>query len=532
MNQNTETNTSAERFTVTYRITVQEDSSIEEVTSDISIEQTVEIPFDCIPQDHFHDGLIGQVESCNQRGENLFDVAISYRSDIVGFSIPQFLNVLYGNISLKQGIRIIDINLPPSLSTLLRGPSWGIDGIRSLIGVYGRPLACSALKPMGLPTDQLAEMAKALALGGIDIIKDDHGIADQHFHRFEERVAKCVQAVERVNLQTGRKTLYFPSISGSFHEIERQARFAAKEGIRGVLVAPMLQGFDTLRYLSSEYNFIIMAHPALTGTFFTTPTHGMSPALLLGKLFRYIGADISVFPNWGGRFPFSQEECKELAQALREDNASLKKTFPCPAGGMNLEKLNSMGQTYGEESVFLIGGALMQQSTDLKKSASDFMSEIRSLFCEQLESPQEPFISSCSLELPSSRQTKADYFPCSQFHWQKRISQKYKLDAADFAGITRTELIGRSGESTSFDLRYFEIEPGGFSSHEKHVHEHVIIGVRGSGLLVKMQKQLSITPHDIAYVGPLEPHQLRNTGTEPFGFFCIVDHERDKPVKA
>jgi ribulose-bisphosphate carboxylase large chain len=31
-------------------------------------------------------------------------------------------------------------------------------------------------------------MAHACALGGIDIIKDDHGLSDQPFCRYEERV--------------------------------------------------------------------------------------------------------------------------------------------------------------------------------------------------------------------------------------------------------------------------------------------------------------------------------------------------------
>lgn len=35
--------------------------------------------------------------------------------------------------------------------------------------------------------------------------------------------------------------------------------------------------------------------------------------------------------------------------------------------------------------------------------------------------------------------------------------------------------------------------------------------------------------YDVAYVGPGEQHQLRNREDEPFGFYCIVDHDRDRP---
>jgi len=35
---------------------------------------------------------------------------------------------------------------------------------------------------MGLTNKELAELASKFALGGIDIIKDDHGLANQNSH--------------------------------------------------------------------------------------------------------------------------------------------------------------------------------------------------------------------------------------------------------------------------------------------------------------------------------------------------------------
>jgi quercetin dioxygenase-like cupin family protein len=48
--------------------------------------------------------------------------------------------------------------------------------------------------------------------------------------------------------------------------------------------------------------------------------------------------------------------------------------------------------------------------------------------------------------------------------------------------------------------------------------------------------QLGETVHELAagdlvYVAPDEPHQFRNpSATEPLGFLCIVDAQRDRPV--
>jgi ribulose-bisphosphate carboxylase large chain len=79
-------------------------------------------------------------------------------------------------------------------------------------------------------------------------------------------------------------------------------------------------------------------------------------------------------------------------------------------------------------------------------------------------------------------------------------------------------------------LRYFEVAPGGFSSHEKHVHSHIVIGARGHGTLLLGGRQEVLQVNDVAYIAPLQEHQLRNDGPEPFGFFCIVDHDRDRPM--
>ena len=64
------------------------------------------------------------------------------------------------------------------------------------------------------------------------------------------------------------------------------------------------------------------------------------------------------------------------------------------------------------------------------------------------------------------------------------------------------------------------------------MHTHIVIGARGRGVLVLMDRRETLAPMDVACIGPLETHQLRNESSEPFGFFCIVDHDRDRPMAA
>lgn len=368
----------APRFHILYCITPDDSRPIEAHAKDICLEETVEIPGDCVPPAIWDAGIVGQVEAITPCAapSRAFDVKISYRADIANHSIPNLLNIIFGNISIRRGIKIIDIRLTPDQLRAFGGPRFGIGGLRAALGVHGRPLAATAIKPLGLSVQELARLAAGYALGGLDVIKDDHGLMDQPFHPFTERVARLQEAIGNANAKTGRRTLYFPMIAGRFDQIEAQMEFAAAQGCAGALIAPMLIGPDTGFHLARKYGLAVMTHPSFTGTHFHDPEHGMTPAMLLGRLFRVFGADISVFPNAGGRFTFSEQECLDLAIAMQEPLGDVKPGFPSPAGGMTIEKIDSMVAAFGHDAVFLIGGALMRHAPDPEVGARAFITAI------------------------------------------------------------------------------------------------------------------------------------------------------------
>jgi ribulose-bisphosphate carboxylase large chain len=118
------------------------------------------------------------------------------------------------------------------------------------------------------------------------------------------------------------------------------------------------------------------------------------------------------------------------------------------------------------------------------------------------------------------------------FRWDQVALEPYKLRTrrgADFAGASRQVIVGKDDAPVAFELRYFELQPGGFTSLERHRHCHVVIGVRGRGRMRVGGQEHHIAPFDIAYVGPYQPHRLTAHGRTPFGFFCVVDRRRDKP---
>jgi len=116
------------------------------------------------------------------------------------------------------------------------------------------------------------------------------------------------------------------------------------------------------------------------------------------------------------------------------------------------------------------------------------------------------------------------------YKWSGIKPEAYKKPDGSWADVVRHTLIGARGESTDFHLRYFEVAPGGNTSLESHEHEHVVVCVRGEGQCLVRKKEYEIGFMDVIYIPPGAPHQLRNPGKEPFGFLCIVDAERDRPV--
>lgn len=116
-----------------------------------------------------------------------------------------------------------------------------------------------------------------------------------------------------------------------------------------------------------------------------------------------------------------------------------------------------------------------------------------------------------------------------EMSWRGVRDEPYKAAGGGWSGIIRRVLIGGRGESAKFHVRYFEISPGGNSSLERHRHEHVVICVKGRGIIRtgKAKKQMDFM--DTAYISPDTVHQLLNPFDGPFGFLCIVNARRDKP---
>ena len=100
---------------------------------------------------------------------------------------------------------------------------------------------------------------------------------------------------------------------------------------------------------------------------------GFDCGCVLGQLPRICGADITVFPNYGGRFSLSQAQCRSIVDMCQEEIGNMPAIFPSPAGGMTFEKVAPMKEFYGNDVAFLMGGGLFTVTPDLPANCRKFI---------------------------------------------------------------------------------------------------------------------------------------------------------------
>ena len=84
-------------------------------------------------------------------------------------------------------------------------------------------------------------------------------------------------------------------------------------------------------------------------------------------------------------------------------------------------------------------------------------------------------------------------------------------------------------DSLACELRYFEMDAGGYSTLERHEHAHAVMILRGQGECLVGTEVRTVKQFDLVSIPVLAWHQFRATADEPLGFLCMVNVMRDRP---
>lgn len=279
----------------------------------------------------------------------------------IGAQIPMLFTALIGNISMGGQIKLLDVRFPKKYTDGFKGPKFGIEGVRKILGVKDRPLLNNMTKPCTGYTPEIGvELFKAAALGGVDIVKDDELIANASFNSVADRVKLNIEAEKEVFQKKGERTLYAVNISDEIPMVFENAKRAIDAGANAIMVNYLATGFTVLRALAEDpnINVPILAHMDVAGAYYMSPVHGVASSLILGKLARLAGADIVVVPAPYGKAPILVHQFKRISQNLTFPMYDLKPTFPMPSGGITPLNVSMVVKDLGTDIVIGSGGGI------------------------------------------------------------------------------------------------------------------------------------------------------------------------------
>src|SRR4030042_3236490 len=287
-------------------------------------------------------------------------------------NVPNILSSIAGNIFGMKAVRTIrleDVSFPKSILRSFRGPRYGIDGVRKMMKVRGRPLLGTIIKPkLGLNTEHHAQSAYESWIGGCDIVKDDENLASQEFNRFEKRLAKTLEMADKAEDETGEKKAYLVNVTSETREMIKRAQLVENQGGKYVMIDILTAGWAALQTLrESNFKMAIHAHRAMHAALDRNPDHGMN-MLVIADFARLIGVDTLHIGTGIGKLEGNIKEIEELVDEIETKNVkatkmrleqkweNIKPVLGVSSGGLHPRYVPFLIKHLGKDLVIQAGG--------------------------------------------------------------------------------------------------------------------------------------------------------------------------------
>lgn len=319
---------------------------------------------------------------------------------IVNFknNLPLMLSAVTGNITALPLLKCVDMEFPESFVKDFKGPKFGIEGIRKILGVYDRPILNNMIKPCtGWTPEEGAALFYEAAVGGVDHIKDDELIGgNTSFNAIVDRVKLNMAMAEKAGKIKGEKTLYSVNITDEVANLKRNAMAAIEAGANAIMVDVYCIGFSALRMLAEdpEINVPILAHPCMVGASTASPYNGINYNVF-AKLVRLCGADIQLVANPYGKFDCIKYPIISNLNHMRNKFYDIKPSMPLFGGGTIPGNVKSIIDDVGIDCIMGVGAAIhgfptgpaagargMRQAIDCAVNGRDILEDMKT--CEEL----------------------------------------------------------------------------------------------------------------------------------------------------
>ena len=221
-------------------------------------------------------------------------IRVSWSLENFGYNLPVLVSTLQGNLyELAQftGLKLMDLEVPPSYAGHFSGPRFGIEGCRRLTGVQDRPLIGTIIKPsIGLTPEQTADLVKTLAGAGIDFVKDDELMGSAANSSFENRLQAIMRVINEHAERTGKKIMYAFNISDETDAMLRRYEQIVQAGGTCAMISLNSVGLSGTKKICDQGALTIHGHRNGWGMLNRHPLLGIEFAAYQ-KLWRLAGVD-------------------------------------------------------------------------------------------------------------------------------------------------------------------------------------------------------------------------------------------------
>lgn len=271
------------------------------------------------------------------QGLRFYVIRIGFPVANIEDNIPLLVASMTGNIMSMPYLKLLDIDFPKKFVAKFKGPKFGIEGVRKILGAKDRPLLNNMIKPCtGYTPAEGAKLFYEAAAGGVDIIKDDELIGGgRSFNAVKDRVKANMEAAHKADAKKGEVTMYACNITDEVSRLKQNAMTVIENGGNCIMVDVHGIGYSALRMLAEDPDITvpILGHSCFYGAFSASPYQGVSSKVVI-KLVRLCGADIYLTQPPYGKFDNTFDNYITNIITTKAKLYDLKPTLPFVGGGV------------------------------------------------------------------------------------------------------------------------------------------------------------------------------------------------------
>lgn len=278
-------------------------------------------------------------------------------------NLPTLASVVAGNLydlGEVTGLKLMDVTLTPAYRARYDLPVQGIEGTRTSVGVQGRPLFGTIIKPnIGLDPAQIADLVGRLAEADADFIKDDE-IAGTHPHApVDARIRAVMDVVRSHQDRTGKLVMVAFNITDETDAMRRHADLIEAEGGSCAMVSLNWCGLSAVQTLRRHTGLAIHGHRNGYGGMGRHPLLGMG-VRAYQTLYRLAGIDHMHVHGMHGKFSDLDDDVTDAARHCLTPVAGDDRVMPVFSSGQWAGTLPHTAQQIGSDDLmFLCGGGIM-----------------------------------------------------------------------------------------------------------------------------------------------------------------------------